>query len=167
MAKAISKKAAVKKAAPKKKKVESKTPVSKATGMRYQDKSAGQENLLPIFEEIKTLLLPYVKGSMKMLGGTGGEMAIVSEIPVEIAGRKRDELWFAGIIVQKGYVGFYYMPVYADPEMKSIFKPELLKCLKGKSCFHIKKYDKEIFSQIKSALKVGYDGYLEKGWITK
>jgi len=102
-----------------------------------------------------------------MRGGTGGEMVMVSEIPVEIAGRKRDELWFAGIIVQKGYVGFYYMPVYAEPEMKKIFKPELLKCLKGKSCFHIKKYDKEIFSQIKSALKVGYDAYLEKGWIKK
>jgi len=167
MAKSISKKVAVKKAAPKKKKVESKTPVSKETGMRYQDKSAGQEHLLPIFEEIKTLLLPYVKGSIKLRGGTGGEMVIVSEKPVEIAGRKRDELWFAGIIVQKGYVGFYYMPVYAEPEMKKIFKPELLKCLKGKSCFHIKEYNKEIFSQIKSALKTGYEAYLEKGWITK
>jgi len=167
MSKSVSKKTAVKKAAPKKRKVESETPVSKETGMRYKDKSAGQEELLPIFEEIKTLLLPYAKGSIKMRGGTGGEMVMVSEIPVEIAGRKRDELWFAGIIVQKGYVGFYYMPVYAEPEMKKIFKPELLKCLKGKSCFHIKKYDKEIFSQIKSALKVGYDAYLEKGWIKK
>lgn len=167
MAKSASKKTAVKKAAPKKKKAVSKTQVSKATGMRYQDKSAGQEHLLPIFEEIKTMLLPYAKGSIEARGGTGGEMVLVSKKEVEIAGRKRDEMWFAGIIVQKGYVGFYYMPVYAEPELKKVFSPELLKCLKGKSCFHIKKYDKEILSQIKTALKVGYEGYLKKGWITK
>ena len=76
MAKLISKKAAIKKAAPKKKKAVSKTPVSKATGMRYKDKSAGQEHLLPIFEEIKTLLLPYAKGSIEMRGGTGGECGV-------------------------------------------------------------------------------------------
>jgi len=165
MAKSISKKVAVKKAAPKKKKVESKTPVSKETGMRYQDKSAGQEHLLPIFEEIKTLLLPYVKGSIKLRGGTGGEMVIVSEKPVEIAGRKRDELWFAGALVQKGYVGFYYMPVYADSSIKKLIKPELLKCLKGKSCFYIKKFDKEIFSQIKEALAIGYKEWHQLGLI--
>jgi hypothetical protein len=145
MAKSASKKTAVKKAAPKKKKAVSKTPVSKTTGMRYQDKSVGQEHLLPMFEEIKTMLLPYGKGSMEVRGGTGGEMVLVSKKEVEIAGRKREEMWFAGIIIQKGYVGFYYMPVYAEPDLKKVFSPELLKCLKGKSCFRIKNTIRKFF----------------------
>jgi hypothetical protein len=151
------KKAAVKKAESEKKKKEIK--------IKYADKSAGQPEMVIIFEQIKKMLLPYVKGSLELVGGNGGMLCLVSQKPVEIQGRKRDELWFAGILVQKGYVGFYYMPVYAQPEMKKVFKPELLKCLKGKSCFHIKKNDPIIMTQIKESLKLGYDMYKERGWI--
>lgn len=174
MAKAAAKKA-VKKAVPKKvaKKVVKKVDVKKATPekkkkeikIKYADKSAGQPEMVIIFEQIKKLLLPYVKGSLELVGGNGGMLCLVSQKPVEIQGRKRDELWFAGILVQKGYVGFYYMPVYAQPEMKKVFKPELLKCLKGKSCFHIKKNDPIIMTQIKESLKLGYDMYRERGWL--
>lgn len=163
-------KKAVKKAAPKKvvKKVAKKAAPEKKKKeitIKYSDKSAGQPELVPIFEQIKSMLLPYVKGSLQMVGGNGGMLCLVSQKPVEIQGRKRDELWFAGILVQKGYVGFYYMPVYAQPELKQVFKPELLKCLKGKSCFHIKKNDPVVMKQIKESLKIGYTMYKEKGWL--
>ena len=35
---------------------------------------------------------------------------LVSEKEVVIDGRKKPELWFSGVIEQKGYIGFYYMP---------------------------------------------------------
>jgi hypothetical protein len=133
--------------------------------IKYSDKSSGQPQLVPIFEEIKKLLAPYKKGTMKLSGGFDGKVGLVSKKPVEILGRKRDELWFAGALVQKGYVGFYYMPVYADSSIKKLIKPELLKCLKGKSCFYIKKFDKEIFSQIKEALAIGYKEWHQRGLI--
>lgn len=160
---------AVKKAAPKK--VAAKVPAKKATAkkkeytIKYTDKSAGQPELVPIFEAIKKLMLPYQKGSLTMIGGDGGMLSLISEKPVEIDGRKKDELWFAGILVQKGYVGFYFMPVYAAPEIKKVFKPELLKLLKGKSCFHIKKLDPVILQQIRESLQMGYMLYKERGWI--
>src|SRR5262245_52392050 len=100
------------------------------TGIKYADKSAGQPELTPIFEAIKKLLLPYEKGAIKLIS-SGGQVGLISKKPVEILGRKKDELWFASVLVQKGYVGFYYMPVYADPKVKELIKPELLKCLKG------------------------------------
>ena len=154
--KKVAKKTALK-AAPEKKKKEIK--------IKYTDKTPGQPELIPIFENIKKMLLPYQKGALQMVGGQGGMMLLVSQKPVVIDGRKRDELWFAGILVQKGYVGFYYMPVYANPDMKKVFKPELLKCLKGKSCFHIKKNDPIIMEQIQEALKVGYGMYKQRGWL--
>ena len=42
-----------------------------------------------------------------------------------IEGRKRKEVYFAGLIIQKGYVGFYFMPLYSDVEVKEFFQPEL------------------------------------------
>jgi len=174
MAKAVAKKVdkktanqTTKKSAPVKKAATKVKPekAKKEPTIKYSDKSAGQPEMVVIFETIKKMMLPYEKGNLKMIGGNGGMLCLVSQKPVVIDGRKKDEVWFAGILVQKGYVGFYYMPVYASPEMKKVFKPELLKCLKGKSCFHIKKQDPVIMGQIKESLKIGYAMYREKGWI--
>jgi hypothetical protein len=136
----------------------------KETGIKYTDKSPSQPQLTPVFEAIKKLLLPYEKGTMKLIT-SGGQVVLISKKPVEILGRKRDELWFASALVQKGYVGFYYLPVYGDPKVKEFIKPELLKCLKGKSCFHIRHYDEQIFSQVKDALSVGYELWQKRGWL--
>jgi hypothetical protein len=141
------------------------TPSRGEIKIKYSDKSLSQPQLVPIFKKIKELLAPYDKGTMKLFGGSEGKVGLVSKKPVEILGRKREELWFASALVQKGYVGFYYMPVYMDTSVKKLIKPELLKCLKGKACFYIKKNDKEIFSQIKEALAIGYKQWRQRGWI--
>jgi hypothetical protein len=141
-----------------------KSSQQKEARIKYTDKSEGQPELTPIFEAIKKLLLPFEKGTMK-LTTSGGQVVLISTKPVEILGKKRDELWFASALVQKGYVGFYYMPVYGDPRVRELINPKLLKCLKGKACFHIKKYDKEIFSHIKDALSVGYNAWHQRGWL--
>ena len=135
------------------------------TEIKYTDKSAEQPELVPIFESLKQLMLPYVKGTIQMAGGDGGQMSLVSKKAIEIEGRKKEEMWFAGLLVQKGYVGFYFMPVYCIKEIKSIIQPELLKCLKGKACFHINKADLAIYAQIADALKNGYEVYKQKGWV--
>lgn len=82
-----------------------------------------------------------------------------------IEGRKRKEVFFAGLIIQKSYVGFYFMPVYTDKEVKELIAPELLKLLKGKSCFHIKKLDEQLMEHIKNSLRLGFDLYQQRGWI--
>ena len=136
-----------------------------AIGIKYADKSAGQPELITLFDALKKLLLPFVIDPIKLRGGESGQMMLVSEKEIVIDGRKKNELWFAGLLIQKGYVGFYFMPVYVETEIKKIFKPELLNLLKGKSCFHIKKLDKELEVQIKSALQMGYDLYKKNGWL--
>lgn len=132
---------------------------------KYSDKSAGQSPvLLQIWEAIRDMMLPYEKGVMKVHGGSGGQITLINHKPVEIFGRKRDALWFAAALIQKGYVGYYLMPVYGA-EGKLPIKPELMKCLKGKACFHIKKSDPEMMKQIKESLKLGYEAYKKRGWI--
>lgn len=142
-----------------------KTAIKKNKEIKYSDKSAGQPEMVVIFDRIKAMMKPYVKGTIKERGEKPGIYNLVSEKHIETAGRQFDEIYFASIIVQKGYVGFYYMPVYSQDGVKPKLKPELLKCLKGKACFHIKNNDPVIMSQIQEALELGYDGYKKRGWV--
>jgi hypothetical protein len=143
-----------------------KPPANKEIKIKYEDKSAGQPQLVLIFEEIKKLLLPYVKAPIRLHGGDKGKIILVSEKEIEVEGRRKNEVWFASALIQKGYVGFYFMPIYARPDkIKKIMQPELLQCLKGKCCFHIKKADAVILGQLKEALQAGYDCYKQMGWV--
>ncbi len=122
------------------------------------------ENLNEIFTQLKELLLKYQPPlSSKMNDESHFDLWSVKDLVIE--GRKRKEVYFAGLIIQKSYVGFYYMPVYAEPEVKAFFKPELLARLKGKSCFHIHKLDSILLEQIKEALETGFNTYKERGWV--
>lgn len=80
-------------------------------------------------------------------------------------GKRRKEVHFAALIIQSNYVGFYFMPVYTDKEVQNLFGDELLKLLKGKSCFHIRELDNKLKNQIDNALKVGFKLYKKRGWI--
>ena len=124
-----------------------------------------QEELLEIFDTVKQLLKPYEKGTIVARKDLQGRYELWSEKEVEVGGKKRNEIYFAGLIVQTNYVGFYFMPVYTDVAIREVFQPELLNCLKGKSCFHIKTTDKNLMAQIKYALKKGYEEYKQKSWV--
>ena len=140
-------------------------PAKKERTIKYMDKSPGQPELVPIFEAIKKLMTPYAKGHLQLRGGEGGQVVLLSDKEVVIDGRKREGLWFVSALIQKGYVGFYYMPVYMNEPVRRQLPAEFLKCLKGKACFHIKKNDPLLFDQIKEALQIGFDCWRKNGWI--
>ncbi len=122
------------------------------------------ENLDDIFIQLKEILISYRPPfSSKADDERNFDLWSVKDLMIE--GRKRKEVYFAGLIIQSSYVGFYYMPVYAEPEIKDFFKPELLSRLKGKSCFHINKLDSTLLEQIKETLDKGYVEYQKRGWV--
>jgi hypothetical protein len=127
----------------------------------YPDK---QKHLISIFNRLKEMLKLY-ENPMRPKFDLDSKYDLWSFKEVEIAGRTRKEVYFAGLIIQSSYVGFYYMPVYTDTKLKDIFEPELLSLLKGKSCFHIKKLDSNLERQIIRALKLGYELYKKRGWV--
>ncbi|MGB8191334.1 MAG: hypothetical protein WCF67_05410 [Chitinophagaceae bacterium] len=143
-----------------------KTTAGKDKPIKYTDKSPGQPQLTPIFAELKKLLLPYLKkGTLVERGDQPGGYSLWVDKPAKVAEGKIQDVFFAGLLIQKGYVGFYFMPVYANPAMKSQMHPDLVKCLKGKSCFHIKKNNPELMLEVKEALKMGYEDFKKKGWV--
>jgi len=123
-----------------------------------------QDELVEIFNGLKKILKKY-EGPFKPKLDLDSRYDLWSFKDVEVAGRKRKEVSFASIIIQSSYVGFYYMPIYTDVELKEVFKPELLKLLKGKSCFYIKTLSPEITSQIEEALEIGYKLYKKRNWV--
>jgi hypothetical protein len=120
--------------------------------------------LIKIFKRLKKMLKEYEDG-LKPRFDLDSKYDLWSFKDVEIAGRKRKQVSFASIIIQSSYVGLYYMPVYTDTDLTEVFEPELLKLLKGKSCFHIRKLDAELERQIKDAIEIGYKLYRKRGWI--
>lgn len=122
------------------------------------------QDLTVIFNQIKALMVNY-QPPLVARNTEPDYFDLWSEKDLVIEGRKRKEVFFAGLIIQKGYVGFYFMPVYAEPEVKVLFPPELLRLLKGKSCFHIKALDEKLLKQIEDVLRQGFEMYQRRGWV--
>jgi hypothetical protein len=122
------------------------------------------DDLTQIFDTLKPLLQAYVPPlTAKVNDASHFDLWSVKD--VVIFGRPRQGVYLAGLVIQKSFVGFYYMPIYARPELKTALAPELIKLLKGKSCFHIKKLDEVLITQIRSALEIGYKFYQQNDWI--
>lgn len=121
------------------------------------------DNRPEIFNQIKALMQAYAPPfSAKINDESHFDLWSIKDLTIE--GWKRKEVYFAGLIIQKGYVSFHYMPVYANTQFKNALPPELLKLLKGKSCFHIQKLDDTLLEQIRVMLKTGCEMYQKMGW---
>lgn len=123
-----------------------------------------QEDLIKIYNELKPILKKYENPLIAKIDlDSRYDLWSVKDLVIE--GKKRNEVAFAALIIQSSYVGFYFMPTYTHTEIQQVFHPDLLKLLKGKSCFHIKSVTAELKFHIEEAVKKGYELYQSKGWI--
>jgi hypothetical protein len=136
----------------------------KSAPAKYADKSAGQPELLPVFDMIKKLVSVYVRGNYVIKADKPSHYELYYDGPVEMSEKHYPEVSFASVLIQKGYVGFYFFPVCLNDLLKEILAPELVQMLKGETCFHIKKMDPVIQEQLKETLRIGYDYYQALGW---
>ena len=84
---------------------------------------------------------------------------------VKVGKKEVEGMYFASVIIQKNFVGFYFFPIYTHPMSFKDIPEELKKSLKGKSCFHIKKMDQTLFKHIDKILKKGLKIYKKDGWV--
>jgi hypothetical protein len=122
------------------------------------------EAFLPLFDEVKEMLAPYAQ-HLTVRRDEPGYYDLWSEKDIVIDGRRRREVFFCGLIIQKGHVGFYFMPLYADQERSLVFGPDLLAKLKGESCFHLREMTPDLRRQLRDALAAGWRLYEERGWV--
>lgn len=77
-------------------------------------------------------------------------------------GKQRvDGYYFASVVPKARDVRLYFFPIYTDPDAFSLSE-QLRKCLKGKSCFHIKKMDDALQREIADMIATGVSIYRRK-----
>ena len=84
---------------------------------------------------------------------------------VSVAGRKPEQIYFAGTVLNKNFVSLYFMPMYCQPDKFQEMDPSLKKLVKGKSCFKIQELDPEIIDQFDQPLSLGRQLYQKGGWV--
>ena len=117
-----------------------------------------------IFAEIKKILLPYGK-KMNLSVDDEKKIELLGKKKVTIYNKEIDGMYFAWAMIKKNFVGFYCFFQYSHPDFLKECPENLRKCLKGKSCFQIKKNDPELMKSIKIYIKKGYEMYKKCGLI--
>ena len=114
--------------------------------------------------EIETTLKDLLKAHISPL-----KIRQETETFFEVAGTKErmqgkqkvDGYYFASVMPKPKDVRLYFFPIYTHSDSFSDIPPELRKCLKGKSCFHIKKLSPELEENIKDMISEGISLYVK------
>lgn len=123
------------------------------------------EDIKPvIFKKIKTILESFESVSLKEKGNDK-KYELTGTKDIFMFGREIKGMYFAGVMMQKGFVSLHYMPIYCNPKLVAEIPANLKKLLKSKSCFNIKKDDDEIYKSVKTLIKSGKAFYKKQGWI--
>lgn len=117
-------------------------------------------DLVEIFQTIRAEMQPYSSMGFTVRENSDVAYDLWSEKKVTIENKKKNELYFAGVILKEDHVSFR-MAYYEEAD----FHPSLLKLLKDKSYFHIKELDDTLLHQISEALVAGFTLYKQNEWI--
>ena len=75
--------------------------------------------------------------------------------------KKVDGYYFASVRPKPKDIRLYFFPIYTHVDEFADIPDNLRKCLKGKSCFHIKKMDDALQQAINEMIQKGIDLYLK------
>jgi hypothetical protein len=123
-----------------------------------------------IFDNLHDVLARHVPPFKPRTGTIRNKRDFHLVVPKPVAipgayGGKPTDVEMAAIIHQKGYVGFYYMPVYLEEGFEKRLPPAVMKLRKGKCCFYVKKVDADLLRDIDVALREGTKLFKKRGWI--
>jgi hypothetical protein len=111
------------------------------------------------FTALRGILEPYAP-----------EMEVIADTDVEYGlnthwRRPKDGYpgYFGSVKLGKRYVSYYLMALYTFPELADEISPELRKRKQGKSCFNFTAADAELFSQLETLTRRGYQLFAEHG----
>lgn len=82
-------------------------------------------------------------------------------LDIHFIGKKnKAPIFFGAAIINKNYVSFHFMPVYALPSAQKKISPQLKKHMQGKACFNFAAPDPELFAELDSLVASSVEPYL-------
>lgn len=74
-------------------------------------------------------------------------------------------MYFSSVVSRKDSVNFYFFPIYFHLDDYKKICPTILKCLKGKTCFHFKKTEQVNEKELNAMLKKGAVAWKKMGYM--
>lgn len=119
-------------------------------------------------KEMQNRLINMLKkhvGDLKITAENDAKFEVTGTIPAMQGKKKVDGFYFSTVVPKPKDVRLYFFPAYTHTEALGQLPSKLGKCLKGKSCFHIKKMDEELEQQIQDMIAKGISLYKNDGLI--
>jgi hypothetical protein len=73
------------------------------------------------------------------------------------------QFYFGSVKIKKGDVGYYLMALYSFPDLLETTSEALKKRLHGKTCFHFKKLEPELFAELKALTASSFERFQKEG----
>ena len=129
---------------------------------------------MPISAEIKKSIFNKLKSGlekctppMKNSKNKEGVYELMGNKPVPYGYKKEmvPGMYFSSVVTRKDSIDFYFFPLYMNFDAFKESAPALLKCLKGKTCFHFKKEEQVNEKELAALLKKGVQVWKKMGYM--
>src|SRR5690349_17429210 len=128
---------------------------------------------MPLKDEDKSLIVAKLRKAllkctppMVIARQSENGMELMGNKPVPYGYDKKivPGMYFSAFVVRKDMVSFYFMPMYMAEGFKELI-PGMIKTLKGKTCFNIKKPEQVIEKELNALLKRGVVAWEKQGYM--
>jgi hypothetical protein len=123
-------------------------------------KAARGTDFQATYEGLVALLAPYEAGLVLGAMGTSGYVLNSTKI-----GANKQPYMFAAVRIGKGYVSYYFMPVYMNAALQASISPALKARMQGKACFNFKQPDPVLFKELAALTRSGHDSFKKAGYL--
>ena len=117
--------------------------------------------------EIRQTFIDLLKdhlGQLKITADNETKFEVTGTIEAMQGKKKVDGFYFATVVPKPKDVRFYFFPTYTHrDDLIDTFSDEMKKCLKGKSCFHVKSLSPELEEEFKGLIAKAIKLYQKDG----
>ena len=119
-----------------------------------------------IFERIRSVLQKQ-SPPMVVAKDKEGVFELMGNKPVPYGSKKQivPGMYFSSVVARKDMVSFYFFPIYFHTGDFINLIPVMSKCLKGKTCFNIKKPEQVNEKELSALLKKGVQVWKKSGYM--
>lgn len=127
-----------------------------------------EETRMQLFHTLKSHLKKLVPPMVEHESTERHHYELTGNKPVPYGHDKKiiPGMYFASIAHRKDSVAFYFFPAYFGHDFQNI-APGIMKCLKGKTCFHFKKPEQLNESELEKMLQKGLQLWRAEGYMTE
>lgn len=122
---------------------------------------------LPTIQKTLIDLLKEHDYCLKAVTDTPDKFEVSGTIATMQGKKKVDGIYFATVLPKPKDIRFYFFPVYTHTALLEHLSTPLKKALKGKSCFHIKKLDKDQIDALRNLIGESVKAYQKDNWLVK